>query len=87
MRTDRRAEATGSHRRRGYQNLTVKGWTMDKDRTSGAASNIKGKIKEVAGKVMGNERMEAEGKAEQVGGKAQQTVGQAKDTVREAVKK
>lgn len=60
---------------------------MDKDRTSGTASNIKGKIKEVAGKVMGNERMEAEGKAEQVGGKAQQTVGQAKDTVREAVKK
>ncbi|WGF86978.1 CsbD family protein [Marinivivus vitaminiproducens] len=60
---------------------------MDKDRTSGTATNIKGKIKEAAGKLTGNERLEAEGKAEQVGGKAQNTYGQAKDTVRDTVKK
>ncbi len=57
---------------------------MDKDRIDGAAKNIGGKIQEGAGKLFGDTKMEAEGKAKQVEGKVQNTVGGAKDAVREA---
>lgn len=56
---------------------------MDKDRVEGAAKNIGGKIKEGVGKVTGDAKTEAEGKADQVEGKAQNTVGGIKDKARE----
>lgn len=58
----------------------------DHDRIEGAAKNIGGKIKEAAGKVTGDEKLQAEGKADQVAGKVQNAVGGAKDSVRDAVK-
>lgn len=58
---------------------------MDEDRVDGALKNIGGKIKEGFGKVTGDTKTEAEGKAEQVEGKTQNTWGGAKDTVRDAV--
>lgn len=54
----------------------------DHDRIEGAAKNIGGKIKEVAGKVTGDSKLEAEGKADQVAGKIQNAVGGAKDALR-----
>ncbi|MFD5080503.1 CsbD family protein [Streptomyces sp. NPDC058274] len=42
----------------------------------------KGKIKEVAGRTVGNERLTAEGKADQVKGDAQQAKEKAKDAFR-----
>ena len=45
--------------------------TMDKDRIEGAAEQAKGKVKEVAGKVTGDSKLEGEGKADQVAGKIQ----------------
>lgn len=54
----------------------------DRDRIEGAAKNIGGKIKEVAGKVTGDHKLEAEGKAEQIEGKVQNAVGGAKDALR-----
>jgi len=42
---------------------------MDKDRIEGSAKKIKGKIKEVAGKVLGDAKLESEGKADQEGRK------------------
>ena len=44
---------------------------MDKDRIEGSAGQAKGKIKEVAGKVTGDAKLESEGQADQVKGKVQ----------------
>ena len=55
---------------------------MDKDRIKGAAEQAKGKVKEVAGKVTGDSKLEAEGKADQVAGKVQNAIGGIKDTLR-----
>ena len=55
---------------------------MDKDRVDGSAHQVKGKIKEVAGKVTGDSKLEAEGTTEKVAGKVQNTIGGLKDTVR-----
>ncbi|WP_419813866.1 CsbD family protein [Glacieibacterium sp.] len=57
---------------------------MDEDRIEGAAKNIGGKIKEGFGKLVGDSKTEAEGKADQVEGKVQNTYGGAKDAVRDA---
>ena len=55
---------------------------MDKDRIEGAAEQAKGKMKEVAGKIVGDSKLEGEGKADQVAGKIQNTIGGIKDTLR-----
>jgi len=55
---------------------------MDKDRIQGSAQQAKGKIKEVAGKVTGDAKLEGEGKADQVAGKVQNAVGGLKDSLR-----
>jgi uncharacterized protein YjbJ (UPF0337 family) len=60
---------------------------MDRDRVEGAAKNMKGKVKEAAGKVTGDAKLKSEGKADQVAGKVQNAVGGFKDAVRDAVKK
>ncbi|WP_297802020.1 CsbD family protein [uncultured Brevundimonas sp.] len=54
----------------------------DKDRIEGAAKNIGGKIKEGIGNLTGDEKLKAEGKADQVEGKVQNAVGGAKDALR-----
>jgi uncharacterized protein YjbJ (UPF0337 family) len=55
---------------------------MDKDRVEGAAKQAKGKVKEVAGKAVGDEKLKADGKADQVKGKVQNTIGGVKDAVK-----
>lgn len=55
----------------------------DHDRIEGAAKNIGGKAKEFAGKVTGDEKLKAEGKADQVSGKIQNAVGGIKDSLRD----
>lgn len=55
----------------------------DNDRIEGAARNLGGKAKELAGKVTGDEKLKAEGKADQVAGKVQNAVGGLKDTLRD----
>jgi uncharacterized protein YjbJ (UPF0337 family) len=60
---------------------------MDKDRVKGAGHQAKGAVKEVAGKVTGDTKTEAEGKAEKAAGKVQSAVGGVKDTARDALKK
>ena len=59
---------------------------MHKDTAKGAAKDIKGSIKEAAGKATGNERLEAEGVADRAAGKVQKGVGNLKDAAREALK-
>ena len=59
---------------------------MDKDRIQGAAHQAKGSVKDAAGHVMGDKKMEAEGKAEKAAGKVQNAVGGAKDAARDTTK-
>ena len=58
---------------------------MDKDRIEGAAKQAKGAIKDAAGKVTGDTKLQAEGKSDKVEGKVQNTVGGMKDKAREAL--
>jgi uncharacterized protein YjbJ (UPF0337 family) len=60
---------------------------MDKDRVEGAAKNVKGKAKTAAGKLLGDEKLKNEGRADQVKGKLQNTVGGIKDKIDEQSKK
>lgn len=58
---------------------------MDKDRIKGAAEQAKGAVKEAAGKLVGNDRLVAEGKIDKATGKVHSTIGEAKDQVRKAI--
>ena len=60
---------------------------MDKDRIEGAATQAKGAVKEAFGKVTGDTKTEAEGKADKAAGKMQNAVGGAKDAARDTLKK
>ena len=55
---------------------------MDKDRVEGSLHQAKGKVKEIAGKVTGDAKLEGEGKAEKTAGKVQNAVGGIKDAIR-----
>ena len=59
---------------------------MDKDRAEGAAQKTGGKIKEAVGKLTGDAKLQAEGKADKATGKARNAVGGAKDAVKEALR-
>jgi len=54
----------------------------DHDRIEGAATNMGGKMKEAAGKMTGDAKLKAEGRADQMKGKTQNAVGGMKDTMR-----
>ena len=49
-----------------------------KDKAEGKMHQVKGKIKEIGGKAVGNEDLEAEGKGENLEGKVQEKVGDVK---------
>lgn len=55
---------------------------MDKDRIEGSAKQAKGWVKETAGKITGDAKLESEGKADKAAGKVQNTVGGLKDSLR-----
>jgi len=57
---------------------------MDKDRIDGAANQAKGAIKETAGKLVGDAKLQAEGAADKAKGKVQNAAGGIKDAVRDA---
>ena len=52
-----------------------------RDETEGKLHQVKGKIKEIAGKVIVNPDLEAEGKDENLDGIAQEKIGQIKKVV------
>ncbi len=58
---------------------------MDKDRIIGAAKVAQGKAKVVAGKVLGDSKLQAEGQAKKVEGHAQNAIGGVKDAVKDAL--
>lgn len=56
---------------------------MNNDEIKGTAKQAAGSVKEAAGKVVGNRKLEAEGAGEKLAGKAQAAVGKAKDQVKD----
>jgi uncharacterized protein YjbJ (UPF0337 family) len=57
---------------------------MDKEHVKGAADKAKGAIKEAAGKLIGDKKLEAEGKLDKMKGEARSAVGDVKDAVSRA---
>ena len=54
---------------------------MDKDRIVGVGKQIKGAVKDVVGKAVGDSKLESEGRADKIEGKVQNTIGGLKDTL------
>jgi len=50
--------------------------TSTKDQAQGAFHELKGKVKEIAGKLSDNPKLEGEGLGEKIAGKVQRKVGQ-----------
>ena len=55
---------------------------VDRDRLAGSAEQAKGSIKDTVGSVLGDTKLQAEGKLDKAEGRAQNTVGGIKDTLR-----
>jgi uncharacterized protein YjbJ (UPF0337 family) len=60
---------------------------MHKDEAKGVGKQVKGAVKDAVGGLTGNERLQAEGKADKAVGKAQQQVGEMKDKASDALKR
>ncbi|MCS6762458.1 MAG: CsbD family protein [Candidatus Devosia symbiotica] len=60
---------------------------MHKDEVVGAGKQANGAIKDVIGGLMGDARLQAEGKLDKAEGKVQQKIGEVKDAARDALKK
>jgi len=58
---------------------------MNKDRIAGSAKQLKGKVKEAAGKLAGDEKTKQEGRADKLEGKVQNAIGGAKDKLHEVM--
>ena len=55
---------------------------MNNDRIKGAAREMRGTIKEAAGKLTGNTTLEAKGAAQKAGGKVLNAIGKVEDKVK-----
>ena len=55
---------------------------MNKEHIKGAADQAKGAIKDAAGKLTGDQKLQAEGKLDKAKGAARKAVGDVKDAIR-----
>ncbi len=55
------------------------------DKIKGTANEAAGNIKQGVGKAVGNDRLQAEGAAQELKGKGQKAVGDVKETIKDAV--
>ena len=60
---------------------------MNKNQVAGRLEEVKGAIKEATGKVIGSDKLKAEGQADKIAGKVQANLGDAKEKAKDAVKK
>ena len=56
---------------------------MDREHVKGTADKVKGTIKDTAGKVTGDKKLESEGKLDKAKGSAHNVAGDLKDAVKE----
>ena len=59
---------------------------MDREHIKGAADNVKGAIKDTAGKLTGDKKLESGGKLDKAKGAAHNAAGNVKDAVRDLTK-
>ena len=59
---------------------------MHKDQIEGAGKQVKGAIKDAAGKATGDVGMQVEGKLDKAAGQVQSAVGKVKDDARKGLK-
>ncbi len=57
------------------------------DKIKGMANEAVGNVKQTVGKVTDNDKLRAEGKAQELKGEGQQAVGKAKDAVKKTIDK
>jgi uncharacterized protein YjbJ (UPF0337 family) len=57
---------------------------MDREHVKGTVDKAKGAIKDTAGKMTGDTKMQAEGKLDKAKGAARKVVGDVKDAARDA---
>lgn len=60
---------------------------MTDEKTEGKVDEGKGRVKEAAGSLTGDDDLKSEGKADRAGGEAKQKVGEAADKVGDAIGK
>jgi uncharacterized protein YjbJ (UPF0337 family) len=60
---------------------------MDREHVKGGVDNAKGAVKDAAGKVTGDTKLQAEGKMDKAKGAAHNAAGDVKDAARDAVNK
>lgn len=58
---------------------------VNKDQVAGVAKQVKGSVKQAAGKATGNRQTEVEGAADKVAGKVQKAYGDVKEKVKKAL--
>jgi len=59
---------------------------MDKEHVKGAMDKASGAVKETAGKITGDKKLEAEGKIDKAKGEARDVIGDVKDAAKRAGK-
>jgi uncharacterized protein YjbJ (UPF0337 family) len=57
---------------------------MDREHVKGTADKAKGAIKDTAGKITGDKKLQTEGKIDKAKGSAHQAAGDVKDAIRKA---
>ena len=57
---------------------------VNRDQVAGLAKQMKGSVKQAAGKAIGNRRTQVEGAADKIAGKVQKAYGDVKDKVKKA---
>ena len=57
---------------------------MDREHVKGVADKVKGAIKDTAGKLTGDKKLQTEGKIDKAKGSAHNVAGDVKDAVRHA---
>ena len=62
-------------------------YTLDRQRIEGGLRKASGRVKDKAGKMIGDRNLEAEGKTEKAEGSVRGGVGTAKDAARDLFKK
>ncbi|WP_296736531.1 CsbD family protein [Mesorhizobium sp.] len=55
---------------------------VNRDQIAGMAKQVKGSVKQAAGKATGNRKVQVEGAADKLAGKVQKAYGDVKDKVR-----
>jgi uncharacterized protein YjbJ (UPF0337 family) len=61
--------------------------SINKDQVKGRTEEAQGKVKEVAGKLVGNKNLEVKGNIQKNVGAVQAAVGDAKENIAKSVKK